>query len=195
MRGQIVLLAATALAAGVAATAAPAAPRALFCPPQKTVKPFLPWSDSDDYTLMPNGSAESTSGWRLTGGARQVAGNEPFYVNAAQDRSSLLLPAGASATTPSLCFTLFHPTMRFFAVRTSSGGYLRVEATTPVLGLLPLTLLVANVPAQPAWQPTPVLPFLLNLTSPLTGPIQFRLTAVGGSFQVDDVYLDPVKHR
>src|SRR5438067_13574331 len=93
------LIACVALAATAAATASPAG-AALSCSGQTTVQPFKPWLDPLSYTLVQNGGLESTSGWSLSGGAAQVSGNEPWYVNSSKDRSSLALPNGSSATTP-----------------------------------------------------------------------------------------------
>jgi hypothetical protein len=193
-RTAVATLAAAALATAGLAVASPARAE-LTCPTPTYVQPFLPWLDPANYVLMPNGSLESTAGWTLSGGAGLVSGNEPFLVSSKTDSHSLSLPAGATARTPSMCFTLASPTLRFFVVNTSKGGTLKVQATSAALGLLPLTLTIAQLPALPVWTPSLPLPFLLNLASPLTGPITFTFTAVGGSFRIDDVYVDPMKHR
>jgi hypothetical protein len=66
-------------------------------------KPFARFGDFADYALAPRGDFESgAAGWLLTGGAKVVAGNEPAYVGAAPDRSSLALPFGSTATSPTL---------------------------------------------------------------------------------------------
>src|SRR5205085_261702 len=82
---------------------------AITCPGQTYVQPFTPWLDYANYVMLPNGSFESTDEWSLSGGASQVSGNEPFYVNDSGDSNSLALPSGASAVSPSMCFTLLHP--------------------------------------------------------------------------------------
>ena len=55
----------------------------------------------------------------------------------------------------------------------------------------------AVVPGTNAWTPTLPLPFLVNLTAALnpdgTTPLAFRFTALSGSWQIDDVYVDPYK--
>jgi hypothetical protein len=184
-----------ALAALAASTGAPAG-AALTCPAQTTTKPFVPWLDSGNYTQVQNGALESTSGWTLTGGAKLVTGNEPWKVNAGTDSRSLLLPSGSSATSPGLCVTLLHPTLRFFATNTGPATTtLKVEAVTTLLGVkttTPVGLLVAG-----SWQPTLPLAFLDNLLSPVSGTVQFRFTPVGSSsgWRVDDVYVDPYKQR
>jgi hypothetical protein len=186
----VLVLAFTAMTAGGTANAA------VTCPGQTYVKPFVPWLDPANYVLLQNGSLESSSGWTLTGGAKLVSGNEPWRVNHKTDSRSLSLPSGSSATSPPMCVTLFHPTLRFFA--TNSGlptTTLRVDMTTEVLGFkltLPIGLVVAG-----SWQPT--LPFvaLESLASPVIGTVQFRFTPMGplSGWRIDDVYVDPFKQR
>lgn len=182
--------------AALAASAGAPAGAALTCPVQATTKPFLPWLDAGNYTKVQNGALESTSGWTLTGGAKLVTGNEPWKVNVATDSRSLLLPSGSSATSPGLCVTLLHPTLRFFATNTGTATTtLKVEALSTVLGIktaLPIGLLVAR-----SWQPTLPIAFLDNLLSPVSGTVQFRFTPVGSNsgWRVDDVYVDPYKQR
>ena len=68
--------------------------QASFCDPT-AAQVFAPWSDSSSYASLFNGGFESGSlGWGLSGGARVVSGNEPFYVESSHDSHSLLLPSG-----------------------------------------------------------------------------------------------------
>jgi hypothetical protein len=163
-----------------------------------TSTPFLPWLDPMTYTLAPDGGFEQgASGWTLSGGARVVAGNEPWRVNGATDAYSLSLPAGGRATTPEMCVGLLHPTVRFFARNTAllGLGALVVEAEVGALGL-DLWLPVGVVLAGGSFQPTLPLPLLANVTSPLEGEaatVRLRFTALGGKFGIDDVYVDPFK--
>ena len=186
------LVGALALATAGGAAATPIA--GLSCSGQSTSHPFTPWLDGLSYVLAPSGSLESTAGWTLSGGAAQVAGNEPFHVNGNADGHSLLLPAGSSATSPSMCVTLLHPTLRFFARSSGSqAGLLVVDAVTTVLGKT-VTTPAGVVLGGGTWAPTLPLPFLDNLLSPLSGPVSFRFTPVGAaSWQIDDVYVDPFK--
>ena len=165
------------------------------CPAQTYVQPFRPWLDIANYVLMPNGALESSTGWKLSGGAKLVSGNEPWHVNKAADSRSLSLPSGSSATSPSLCITLLHPDLRLFAVNKGSLlATLKVEAITQVLGITvatPIGVLLAGG----SWQPTLPLPFLYNLTAPTGGTIAFRFTPIGANsgWRIDDVYVDPFK--
>jgi hypothetical protein len=181
-----------------AASVAGTAQAGLTCSGQTYVEPFLPWLDPGDYVLVDNGSLESTSGWTLSGGATLGSGNEPWRVNRTTDTRSLSLPSGSSATSPPLCVTLLHPTLRFFAANSGSTlSTLKVEAITNVGGLK-LTTPVGVLVAGGSWQPTLPLLFLDNLVSPLAGTVQFRFTPVGlgtSGWRIDDVYVDPFKNR
>jgi hypothetical protein len=180
----------------LAATAGSPASASLTCSGQTYTQPFRPWLDLASYVQVPNGSLESSTGWTLSGGAKLVTGNEPWKVNRATDSRSLQLPSGSSATSPPLCVTLLHPTLRFFATNTGAATTtLEVDAVTTLLGLkvtTPIGLLVGG-----AWHPTPTLLFLDNLVSPVTGTVQFRFTPLGSSsgWRIDDVYVDPFKQR
>ncbi len=128
---------------------------------------------------------------------------EPFHVTSPTDSRSLSIPAGASATTPTFCIGVEHPTVRLFAV--SSGSLLsalRVEVIyhdllgqRRVAALPPLT-------ASPTWQPTVPLALLANITSlnvaaDNTTQISLRFSASpsSGNWKIDDVYVDPFKGR
>jgi hypothetical protein len=164
-------------------------------PNQTPSRPFLRWLDPANYVLLQNGSLEKTTGWSLSGGAGLVTGNETFAVNSTKDRMSLLLPAGSSATSPPMCITLLHPTLRFFASNSgNSASILQVDAVVKLLGLR-LTLPVGLLLAGSDWQPTLPLPFLTNLLAPVSSTVAFRFTPLGSSsgWRIDDVYLDPYK--
>src|SRR5215210_1801634 len=78
---------------------------ASYCDPNST-RVFAPWGDSAYYATLANGGFESGSlGWSLGGGAKVVSGNEPFFVTGRRsDSHSLLLPAGSSAVSSTVCF-------------------------------------------------------------------------------------------
>ena len=84
------------------------------------------------YKLVPGGDFESgAAGWTLAGGARTVAGSEPFAATGHAGASSLYLPAGASATSPFTCVNAAYPTFRFFArndcAAVDGGGVRRLQ--------------------------------------------------------------------
>jgi hypothetical protein len=162
---------------------------------------FQRWLDPAQYVPAPGGNLESAEGWDLKGGARVVAGNEPWKVGGGSHGNSLLLPAGSSATTGVMCVGLAHPTMRFFAKRTSGTllNPLIVEVQFEALGGLVKSLPIGVVLAGGQWQPT--LPSLVvaNLLPLLPGaqtPVRFKFTPVGrANWQIDDVYVDPWRSR
>jgi hypothetical protein len=163
------------------------------------VQPFQRWGDDANYVLTPGGAFESGSpSWYLRGGASVVDGNEPFYVHSTADRRSLLLPAGSSALTPTMCFTLGDWHLRFFLRnRGSSTGRLKVEVLVPSLTGVLTVLDGGTVSAGGTWALSPRVGLLVSNVTCLLGTraIAFRLRPVGtgASFQVDDVYLDPWK--
>ena len=161
---------------------------------------FASWGDQSSYTLLPNGSFESGgTSWTLSGGAKVVAGNEPFFLNGRKDRHSLLLPAGSSAYSATMCFELGDWHLRFVMRNVGAQtGSLRVTVVVPSLvGGLLTVLDGGTVSGNGTWQPSPRLQLLLcNVTNLLgTKAVAFRFTPVGrdAAYQIDDVYLDPWK--
>jgi hypothetical protein len=199
-----------ALVAAAAATLALAAPAsagllvssAKDCADQGTAaRVFQPWLDPARYVPAPGGHAESSAGWDLDGGARVVAGNEPWKVGGKSHGNSLLLPAGSSATTDVMCVGIGHPTMRFFAKRTSGTllNPLLVEVQFEALGGVLKSLPIGAVLSGGQWQPTLpslVVANLLPLLPNEQTPVRFKFTPVGrANWQIDDVYVDPWRFR
>jgi hypothetical protein len=169
------------------------------CDGQALSTPFQPWLDPFSYTPVPAADFESgASGWSLSGGAGVGAGSESFHV-AGAGSSSLTIPSGGSATSPTICVGIEHPTLRFFAKR-NSGGLLGVT-TMRVDVLFQSSLgLVSSLPIgvvlpSGSWQPTLPMTVLVSLLPLLPGnhtPVQFRFTPLlGGNWSIDDVYVDP----
>ena len=172
---------------------------ASYCSPTST-QAFTSWGDQIAYTLLPNGSFENGStSWTMSGGAKVVAGNEPYFLNGRRDSHSLLLPAGSSAYSATMCFALGDWHLRFLMRNVGSQtGSLRVTVIVPSLvGGLLTVLDGGTVSGNGTWQPSPRLQLLLcNVTSLLgTKAVAFRFTPVGrdAAYQIDDVYLDPWK--
>ncbi len=165
----------------------------LACP-SSTSTPFAGWQDYAHYAFVPDGGFESGgSGWTLSGGARAVSGNESYYVHSSWDRTSLSLPAGASATSPPMCISLLSSKMRFLA-RGDSGSSIKVQIV--YRGLLSSVLGIfdgGTIAAGGSWKPSPQMGMLGGVLPLLTASVSFRFTAVGGAAGIDDVYLDPMK--
>ena len=124
------------LVGGAIALAVGAAPASaglgLACPSPTSV-PFTGWRDYSNYAFSPDGGFEGGgSGWSLTGGARVVSGNESFYLHNSADKLSLSLPAGASATSPPMCISLFSSKMRFLS-RGSFGSKIKAGKLDDIL--------------------------------------------------------------
>jgi hypothetical protein len=164
------------------------------CNDAELSQPFARWGDQSSYELLPGADFEgSLTGWSLSGGAKRVAGSEPFGASGSVGAYSLQLPAGASVQSPSTCVTAAYPTFRFFARNNSllSSVLVQVVYSTP-LGTL--TLPLGAVALSSAWEPT--LPMLTGslvtgLLSGGTAEVALRFTALTGSSQIDDVFVDP----
>jgi hypothetical protein len=161
-------------------------------------QPFLPWLDAALYTIAPDGTFEDgASSWSLSGGAATAAGNESYYVHGDGETGSLALPNGSSATSGSMCVGVEHPTLRFFAKRTGGSplSTLRAEvlfedATGDVHSVTIGT--VGNLTGN--WSATSPMVIGANMLSLLPGDhtaVAFRFTPQGGSWAIDDVYVDP----
>ena len=157
---------------------------------------FLPWYDVANYFLAPGGDFESgASGWGLTGGAAVVDGNEPWNVTGGGS-SSLRLPAGSSATSPAICVGIEHPTIRFFEKSSgaSLGSSLRVEVLFEDAWGNVHDLTIGRE-TRGGWEVTPAYLVIANLLPLLPGEhtaVAFRFTPEGtGSWQIDDVHVDP----
>jgi hypothetical protein len=186
---------AVVLAVGVLSLAAPASAGAFeACPSQPLAQAFLPWGDAGWYGQVPDGGMESREGaWRLGGPAQFASPNEPFFVRSRGDLWSLSLAAGASGASAPTCIELGHPTLRFFVRNTGAvTAGLQVSVEYVDLAGIPRSQRIAVLTGSSAWAPTPILPMLVNLTSPLTAQeVAVRFTASGGSWQIDDVFVDP----
>jgi hypothetical protein len=148
--------------------------------------PFARWGDPAPYELAPGGDFENSSGWALSGGAHLVPGSEPYAVTGSLGSSSLDLPAGSSAQSPTTCVDAAYPSVRFFIAGT---------------GLVAVSLVVGNIeiPAGVAiatswWQPTPVMLTTSAVVAALSGgvaQVSLQIRALAGNPRVDDVYIDP----
>jgi hypothetical protein len=190
--------------AGLVAAGAFAAPAhagilttsATDCNDGALTQPFARYGDDASYKTVAT-FEDGVAGWTLTGGAKVVAGNETAHVSGADDSQSLSLPVGSTATTPPVCVGLAEPTLRFFAKRDSgllSSVVVSVQVQTSLGVWVPLPL---GVDLGGAWHPSGRMLILANLL-PLLPPdrtaVRFTFAPLLGSYQIDDVYVDPL-HR
>ena len=152
---------------------------------------FAPWQDFANYYLAPNGGFEfGTTGWSLSGGAKVVAGNEPFYPTGTH---SLSLPSGSSALSPTVCLGPKQLFVRMFAADTGgTDSGLRVRVVW--YGLLNKVLGISDYAVfEPGhdWSPTsklnssggmqvPLLPILGSTSA------RVEVTPLGGGQQLAD---------
>jgi hypothetical protein len=193
------LLGALAVAILPAASAKAALISTDECDNAALTQPFLPWGDANSYKLVPGGSFEgSLSGWVLTGGASRVAGSEPFGAAGALGKSSMYLPAGASVQSPYTCVDAAYPTFRFFGRnnRLLSTVAVSIVYKEPLVG--PVAVPVGLVALNGSWSPSAQMLTLSAVQGVVNGlltgktpQVALRFTAVTGSSQIDDVFIDP----
>jgi hypothetical protein len=188
-----------ALVAGLSAVVglallAPAAQAGLTasCDGQVLERPFLPWADPARYVLAPDGEfGGGAAGWQ---GGDVVAERSPLSGDGA-----LRLGSDGSATSPAMCVTVAHPTLRFLARNAGEQtGTLGVEVLFEDLAGRAQTLPIGVVAGGGGWAPTLPMPIVANLLALLPGdqtPVAFRFTARGGDWRIDDVYVDPYCKR
>jgi hypothetical protein len=192
--GAAIAIAAATAALGEPAHAGVLTKSATDCGDPAVSQPFKPWLDASNYKLVGD-FEDGTDGWTLTGGAKVVAGDGSAKVGDAGDAQSLSLPAGSTATTPPVCVGLNEPTLRLLA-RKNSGllsmltVWVDVQTSLGVWVTLPIGADLGG-----GWHPTlPMLVVanLLPLLPPDQTAVRFRFAPLlGGSWQIDDVYVDP----
>jgi hypothetical protein len=172
------------------------------CDDGPLTQPFQRFGDDATYKLL--GSFEAgTPAWQLSGGAKIVSGNETYKVGGSTHSRSLSLPNGSAAVSPFTCVGLGEPTLRLFAKRNSAllGLVSTLNVQIQVKTSLGLSLWLPVLPGDlggSSWHPTAQMPLIANIL-PLSAsdktPVRFRFSPLLGSWQIDDVYVDPVMKR
>ena len=190
---RIAHLASTVLAGALAALVMAAPANAATCA-GKTSQPFAPWGDLNRYELAPNGALEGDNGWTLTGGAELVQGSEPFAATGRLGRSSLSIPAGATATSPVMCLDEARPSFRFFA--RADQGEAAILSADALAERPAQTVALGSITGTPEWAPT--VPLQTGVEGLLidrkgTAAVRLRFSADAGDWQIDDLFVDPRK--
>jgi hypothetical protein len=167
------------------------------CPAQPVSTPFSQWGDTSSYFLVPGGSFEGTpdqAGWSLSN-ASLTPGNEPFQVGGGSDNQSLTINGGGSATSPYFCVDATMRSLRFFTQQVTAGSDLQVQALVQTPDGV-MTVPVADLAdgSSPAWAPTqPINGDTSAIPSgdSLMVALQFVVPASAGTWQLDDIYVDP----
>ena len=192
-----------ALAAMLVALSAASASAALvpddgaWCNDGSSSQVFLPWADPASYKLAPGGDFEKkNSHWTLVAASRDNSQNEPFHVGGASDRSSLSIANGGLALSPAMCVGLGEPTARMFFKQTGGlpGATLQVDVLFDDAAGNTRAQTIGLLGVAQQWRLSPQLLTMANLLPTIgaaSTAIAFRFTAIGGSFQVDDLYVDP----
>jgi hypothetical protein len=188
----------TALLSAVAVFVLPAAAQAA-CQSTPTTKAFQAFGDPNDYSLVPNGGFEAgAGGWSLSR-STVTFGNEPWSVRGAGDSKSLAIDASGVAVSPTVCIDLSRPTYRFFA-RRSSGTWgvlnLRVRWQDSSGHTNETTIAALDSSSGTAWRVSPALNIasllgLWNADQDVSVQLVFDPENYGGSWAIDDVYVDP----
>jgi hypothetical protein len=174
------------------------------CDDGPITQPFQRFNDAHNYKLLPGGSFEAgTTAWQLSGGAKIVSGNETYKVGGSTHSRSLSLPSGGAAISPFTCVGLGEPTLRLFAKRNTAllGLVSTLNVQIQVKTSLGLSLWLPVLPGDlggSSWHPTAQMPLIANIL-PLSAtdktPVRFRFSPLLGSWQIDDVYVDPFRSR
>ncbi len=190
-RARLILGLVGAVAAAV--VVAPAGNAGLLTCPANS-QPFAQFGDHSSYFgFSNNGFENGANGWSLHGAA-VGAGNEPWYVNG-WGSSSLSIGPGGTAASPRVCTALLAPAWRMFAHANGANGALRAQIV--FYGLLGNVTGILNVtdfdPSDYAgWEPSAHVPSLLSLpAATVSAQLMLTSTATTGTWQVDDVFVDP----
>jgi hypothetical protein len=158
---------------------------------------FLPWGDPASYTPAPGGDFErNASHWTLVAASRDNGDNEPWNVSGANDHASLKISDGGTALSPAMCVGLGEPDSRVFFKQTGGlpGATLQVDVLFDDVTGTTQAQTIAELGVAPTWTLSPQMLTMANLL-PTIGAggtaVAFRFTAIGGSFKIDDLYVDP----
>jgi hypothetical protein len=169
------------------------------CDNAALTQPFAAFGDSNVYKLVPGGDFEgSLAGWTLSHGAARVAGSEPSGATGVVGTSSLYLPAGATAQSPYTCVDAAYPMFRLFG---RNNGLLSTVAVSivykePLLGATAVpvgTILLSGrwAPSAKMFTLSAVQGVVNGLLTGQTPQVALRFTALTGSSQIDDAFIDP----
>ena len=192
------------------------------CSDPEVQQPFEKYGDSRDYVLAPGGSFErlqtevglttsveldlTSLGWSSQG-AQIVTGNEPFYLNKWTDGFSLSIPEGTAATSPAMCVDLHYPVFRLVSkavglLRDNSDAQLRVrviypDATDPSFKTVGTLDGSQGRHSRLGWRISPDMDLLPHrgVEEPGGRLVALRFVAASGDWRIDDIFIDPRRHR
>jgi hypothetical protein len=185
--------AALASVAVLAATGTGAAAATYSCPAQPMKQAFSSYGDSNQYFFAPNGGFENgTTGWTLGAGATVVSGSETAYLNSSSDSKSMKLPANGWVRTGQICIDTTQQVVRLMVKGTS--GQLKVDAKVVSGGNIRTWSTQVDASSSAGWRPSQQIQFAQGSNQFLGATtLQLTFTAIGATWQVDDLYVDPFK--
>jgi hypothetical protein len=202
-RLSLSLLSASAAIAvlGITSAAAGAATASSSTCLPATTQAFAAAGDFHPYFLLSGGAFEAgTPTWNLAGGAARVAGNNTAGGDPLANTTSLSLPAGSSATSPTVCVTRDAPTIRFYVRNTgAASSRLGVTVFYSLPNGMPKSKQVASVSGTGVWQASAAIVYMADkfaaasATGTTNVSFQFTPLDANGQWRVDDVYVDPFK--
>lgn len=186
--------------AGLVSVAAPAAQAGKSnCGAKTTTAAFTLWGDTAQYFLAAGGGFEpKEAAWTLKGGAKVVAGNEPWNLFGAGS-FSLSLPSGATATSPEFCVSSGEDIFRMLVnVPGVHGSLLRVDvtATNKASGVTNTGTLWFDGGVMHGWAATVPLPVPTAYDPNNHETVVIKISSLGtaATFGIDDVAVDPYKN-
>ncbi len=172
---------------------------ATTCPETTLVQPFLKWQDSGYYSLVAGGGFEAGEpAWTLSGAAKVASGSETFAVTGTLGKSSLSLPEGASAQSPTICVEPNDRTFRFFARSEGTSASVTVKVVYENSAKKTSVTLSKSGTVSSSWAPSGILETGVPASSMVAGGVadlSITFTATKGTARIDDVYLDPRMKR
>jgi hypothetical protein len=162
------------------------------CSYQNVAKVFSPWGDQNPYELAPDGGFEGGgAGWTLSNGATLVQTNEDRFLNGAADHTAVLLPYGASATSPPICVDETTPSFRVMTRNIGEkGAKLHVTINYAIAGGTKVQQ-TDSPPADKGWAPSPPLQLQTDGEAERVARITFTSVERKAEYLVDDLYVDP----
>ncbi len=178
----------------------PAALAGPLCAEREVSQPFLPWGDSGDYFVAPNGGFEDRfAGWRFGAGTRVGSGNERLGL-VAPGLKMLRLGGSGTATSEPFCVTDAEESFRF-AVRNAGDPSSTLDVWADVTYVEGETARATSVHlgtvqvSETAWEPSPIFAYGRFPTKDAMLSIRFEATSPNspGDWRVDAVLVDPYR--
>jgi hypothetical protein len=182
---------------------APALAHAASCPTKSTSKAFAKFGDEANYTLLEGGLFEAAApGWSL--GAAELITDNPEaqsrsydfgHDERAPDESgthALLIPEGSTVVSPGFCVDSQYPSFRFMVRRVDGWRDATLDVSLRWSDRHGTHETAdASLSVDRSWELTPVLELSSKLPAGVTPNVRLVFQSNGGSFAIDDIYIDP----